>query len=206
MSDKFDSKQPEPRLRQLFVGALRLPKGAERERYVAESCGHDARLRELVLSLLSAHEDTREFALDRDALGESFDAISEKPGEFIGRYQLIERLGVGGFGVVWRAEQTEPVKREVALKIIKLGMDTKEVIARFEAERQALALMEHPNIARVYDAGATETGRPYFVMDLIVGQPITDYCVPNFGADSLTPMLRAAKIVRYYQTIKKTLT
>jgi serine/threonine protein kinase len=90
----------------------------------------------------------------------------------------LEKLGEGGFGSVWAAEQREPVKRRVALKIIKLGMDTKQVVARFEAERQALALMDHPNIAKVLDAGSTDTGRPYFVMELVKGIPITRYCEP----------------------------
>ena len=97
--------------------------------------------------------------------------ITEKPGTVIGRYKLLEQIGEGGFGVVYMAEQEEPVRRKVALKIIKPGMDTREVIARFEAERQALALMDHPNIAKVLDAGATETGRPYFVMELVRGDP-----------------------------------
>ncbi|MFT5300937.1 MAG: serine/threonine protein kinase, partial [Mariniblastus sp.] len=101
---------------------------------------------------------------------------SEAPGEMLGRYQLIELLGEGGMGSVWRAEQKRPVRRMVALKIIKAGMDTKEVIARFGAERQALALMDHPNIAHVLDAGSTPTGRPYFVMKLVPGIPITDFC------------------------------
>src|SRR5216110_191387 len=105
--------------------------------------------------------------------------ISEGPGTVIGRYKLLEKLGEGGFGAVYVAEQKEPVKRRVALKIIKLGMDTRQVIARFEAERQALALMDHPNIAKVFDAGATETGRPYFVMELVRGIPITRYCDEN---------------------------
>ncbi|PWU15131.1 MAG: hypothetical protein C5B50_15900 [Verrucomicrobia bacterium] len=100
----------------------------------------------------------------------------EKPGDRIGRYKLLQELGEGGMGVVWMAEQTEPVRRRVALKVIKLGMDTRQVIGRFEAERQALALMDHPNIAKVLDAGATETGRPFFVMELVKGTPITDYC------------------------------
>ena len=100
----------------------------------------------------------------------------EEPGVLIDRYKLLEKLGEGGFGVVWAAEQTEPVKRRVAIKIIKLGMDTRQVVARFEAERQALALMDHPNIARVHDAGATAAGRPYFAMELVRGIPITDYC------------------------------
>ena len=97
----------------------------------------------------------------------------------IGRYKLLQQIGEGGCGVVYMAEQEEPVRRRVALKVIKLGMDTKQVIARFEAERQALALMDHPNIAKVFDAGATETGRPYFVMELVRGIRITDYCDQN---------------------------
>src|SRR5215831_4839206 len=105
--------------------------------------------------------------------------ISETSGTRIGRYKLLEQIGEGGFGVVWMAEQEEPVHRRVALKIIKLGMDTKQVIARFEAERQALAMMDHPNIARVLDAGATDTGRPYFVMELVKGIKITEYCDQN---------------------------
>jgi serine/threonine protein kinase len=97
----------------------------------------------------------------------------------IGRYKLLEKIGEGGFGDVWMAEQQEPVKRRVAVKILKLGMDTRQVVRRFEAERQALALMDHPNIARVLDGGATESGRPYFVMDLVRGIRITDYCDQN---------------------------
>jgi hypothetical protein len=102
--------------------------------------------------------------------------ITEKPGDRIGRYKLLQQIGEGGCGVVYMAEQTEPVRRRVALKVIKLGMDTKQVIARFEAERQALALMDHPNIAKVLEAGATETGRPYFVMELVRGIKITEFC------------------------------
>src|ERR1700756_2693916 len=105
--------------------------------------------------------------------------ITEKPGDRIGRYKLLQQIGEGGCGTVYMAEQTEPVRRRVALKVIKLGMDTKQVIARFEAERQALALMDHPNIAKVFDAGATETGRPYFVMELVRGIKITEYCDKN---------------------------
>src|SRR4029077_7520794 len=98
------------------------------------------------------------------------------PGTMIGRYKLLEPIGEGGYGVVFMAEQTTPVQRRVALKIIKAGMDTRQWIARCEAERRALALMEHPNIARVFDAGTTDTGRPYFVMELVKGVPITKYC------------------------------
>jgi WD40 repeat protein/serine/threonine protein kinase len=103
-------------------------------------------------------------------------AVKMEPGDRIGRYELLEKIGEGGFGVVYRAEQKQPIKREVALKIIKLGMDTQQIVARFEAERQALAMMEHPNIARVFDGGATKTGRPYFVMELVKGVSITRYC------------------------------
>lgn len=100
----------------------------------------------------------------------------EEPGTWIGPYCIVRRLGEGGFGAVFEAEQDEPVRRRVALKIIKLGMDTREVIARFDAERQALAMMDHPNIARVFDAGSTASGRPYFVMELVSGEPISVYC------------------------------
>ena len=104
------------------------------------------------------------------------DSLQERPGSEIGPYKLMEQIGVGGFGLVFVAEQQRPVHRRVALKVIKPGMDSHDVIARFEAERQALALMDHPNIARVLDGGATDSGRPYFVMELVRGIPITDYC------------------------------
>ena len=107
------------------------------------------------------------------------DGSDEFIGRTIGPYKLLQRIGEGGCGAVYMAEQEKPVRRRVAFKIIKLGMDTKSVIARFEAERQALALMDHPNIARVLDAGATETGRPYFVMELVRGVKITEYCDHN---------------------------
>ena len=106
-------------------------------------------------------------------------ALTERAGDRIGHYKLLQQIGEGGCGVVYMAEQLEPVQRRVALKVIKLGMDTRSVIARFEAERQALALMDHPNIARVLDAGATDAGRPFFVMELVRGIPITQYCDQN---------------------------
>ncbi len=138
--------------------------------------------------MLEAHERAGAFLLERSAAtspglapvepntGRSqLEPPGEKSGDQIGRYKLLQQIGEGGCGVVYMAEQEEPVRRRVALKVIKLGMDTKQVIARFEAERQALALMDHPNIAKVFDAGATETGRPYFVMELVRGIKITDY-------------------------------
>ena len=103
-------------------------------------------------------------------------ATGERAGDVIDRYELVREIGEGGMGTVWLARQSEPVKRDVALKVIKLGMDTKEVVVRFEAERQALALMDHPHIAKVLDGGATSSGRPYFVMEFVAGRPITEYC------------------------------
>jgi serine/threonine protein kinase len=109
----------------------------------------------------------------------------EKPGDWIGPYRLLEEIGEGGCGVVFLAEQEEPVRRRVALKVIKPGMDTKSVITRFEAERQALALMDHPNITHIFDAGTTASGRPYFAMELVEGVKITDYCArPTFSIDA----------------------
>src|SRR5215470_8411030 len=125
-------------------------------------------------------------------------ACNESVGSTIGRYKLLERIGEGGFGVVFMAEQLAPVRRKVAVKVIKPGMDTRQVIARFEAERQALAVMDHPNIARVLDAGATDSGRPYFVMELVRGTPITQYC----DANSLTVRERLELFTSVCQAIQ----
>jgi hypothetical protein len=154
----------------------------ERSKYLAQVCGDDVGLRQEIESLLQMEDKVGDFLespiLDPGLiLDES--PISEGPGTVIGRYKLLERIGEGGMAVVYMAEQEKPIRRKVALKIIKLGMDTKSVIARFEAERQALAMMDHPNIAKVLDAGATETGRPYFVMELVIGVSITEYCDKN---------------------------
>jgi serine/threonine protein kinase len=161
----------------LFAAALELPVEARRA-WLEQECPADGVLRDRVLGLLRAHDQAGGFmespAPGVGPLRESAASASEP--ERIDRYRLRERLGEGGCGVVYLAEQEEPVRRRVALKVIKLGMDTREVIARFEAERQALALMDHPNIAHVLDAGATRTGRPYFVMELVRGIPITKYC------------------------------
>jgi eukaryotic-like serine/threonine-protein kinase len=169
----------------IFEVAAQVTSDAERAAYLDQACSGDAELRARLEVLLEGYFKGRGF-LDGERTGTAgkvgtlrVSAPEEEVGAVIGRYKLLEKVGEGGFGVVYVAEQREPMKRRVALKIIKLGMDTKQVIARFEAERQALALMEHPNIAKVLDAGATETGRPYFVMELVRGMRITDYCDEN---------------------------
>jgi serine/threonine protein kinase len=171
------SPDQEHRLEEIFSAARGLPP-LEQAAFLNRACGKDAELRRQVDSLLQAHEEAGRFLQPTVALSTP-KASMEKPGDRIGRYKLLEQIGEGGFGVVWMAEQEEPVRRRVALKIIKLGMDTREVVARFEAERQALAMMDHPHIAIVFDGGATDTGRPYFVMELVKGIPITDYCDAN---------------------------
>ncbi len=165
----------------IFDAAIELPP-ERRAAYLHEACGGDDSLRQRVEALLRAHESAQAF-MDHPAVELKRETVVVKPaeqlGDRIGRYKLLQQIGEGGCGVVYMAEQEEPVHRRVALKVIKLGMDTKSVIARFEAERQALALMDHPNIAKVLDAGATDTGRPYFVMELVRGVKITDYCDQN---------------------------
>jgi serine/threonine protein kinase/tetratricopeptide (TPR) repeat protein len=153
----------------------------QRAAFVAEACDGDEDLQARVHDLLAAHERADGFLevaapASAEVEAELARLKPEESGETIGPYKLREQIGEGGFGTVWVADQEIPVRRRVALKILKLGMDTKEVIARFEQERQALAMMDHPNIARVLDAGATEHGRPYFVMELVRGVKITDYC------------------------------
>src|SRR5271165_1184527 len=167
MSESSDREE------RIFADALAIPM-EERRRFVDEACEGDDDLRKRLEALLQAHESAGGFmgAPPTGAAGAIRTASSapvrtEAAGDLIGRYKLLQRLGEGGCGVVWMAEQQEPVRRRVALKIIKLGVDTKEVIARFEAERQALAMMDHPNIAKIIDAGATESGRPFFVMELV---------------------------------------
>ena len=159
--------------------ALSFASMEERNAYLRGACAGKEDLQKRVVSLIEAHEAAGAFLIQKTAPCRRSDAPSLpefKPGDWIGRYKLLQQIGEGGCGVVYMAEQEEPVRRRVALKIIKLGMDTKSVIARFEAERQALALMDHPNIAKVHDAGATDTGRPYFVMELVRGVKITEYC------------------------------
>jgi serine/threonine protein kinase/tetratricopeptide (TPR) repeat protein len=170
---------------ELLQSALRLPSGG-RTAFLRQACNGDAALEHEVQSLLAAQGEIDGF-LDRPALELAAEemargdpaqllAFDAQPGQSIGPYRLIELLGAGGMGEVWRAEQSEPIRRAVALKLIKPGMDTRAVVARFDSERQALAMMDHTNIAKVFDAGATPAGRPFFVMELVPGVPITDYC------------------------------
>jgi serine/threonine protein kinase len=166
----------------IFNAAIEIDSPAERAAFVKSACGDDTTLLARVEAMLKVHfEDESFLKSPPGGMDVTLDAgpLTEGPGSRIGRYKLLQLIGEGGFGVVYMAEQEEPIRRKVALKIIKLGMDTKQVIARFEAERQALAMMDHPNIARVFDAGATDTGRPYFVMELVKGIPITEYCDKN---------------------------
>ena len=162
----------------IFNEALVKPSGPQRAAFLDEACGNDASLRARVDRLIAAYEKAGSFleSPPTSELTETSVAVLEKPGTHVGAYKLLEQIGEGGMGVVFMAEQQRPVRRRVALKIIKAGMDTRQVVARFEAERQALAMMDHPNIAKVLDAGSTETGRPYVVMELVRGTPITDYC------------------------------
>jgi len=162
----------------IFFGARDMPDPKDRAAWLDHACGSNHALRERVERMLSAEQQADQFLAD-DPLRLDHATGGESPGSVIGHYKLLQQIGEGGCGVVYMAEQEEPIRRRVALKVIKLGMDTRQVIARFEAERQALAMMDHPNIARVLDAGATETGRPYFVMELVRGIRITDYCDKN---------------------------
>ncbi len=180
------TEHPHEDVRRLFDMAMDVP-ASQRKAVLDRECAGDDGLKQRILAMVAAAEDDQFLG---NATGGGLDQVTveslperapaslprETVGEQIGRYKLLEQIGEGGFGTVWAAEQREPVKRRVAIKIIKLGMDTKQVIARFEAERQALAMMDHPNIARVLDAGATETGRPFFAMELVKGVPILEYC------------------------------
>jgi eukaryotic-like serine/threonine-protein kinase len=198
------SVEPE-KARAIFVEAVgRAP--ADRAELLAARCGGDDELRRHVENLFRADDEAGSF-LDRPALGATgaFElappaglAGADPPGTAIGPYKLIEPIGEGGFGVVFLAEQQQPVRRKVALKVLKPGMDSRQVVARFEAERQALAIMDHPNIARVFDGGATPSGRPYFVMELVRGVPITDFCDQN----QLTPRDRLGLFVSVCQAVQ----
>ncbi|MEM1068958.1 MAG: tetratricopeptide repeat protein [Planctomycetota bacterium] len=162
----------------IFADALEIEDRDRRDAFVEEACAGDTALKESIQELLRLSDTDGDF-LNTPAIGTIEPIDDLQPGTVIGRYRLIDRIGEGGFGEVWRAQQSESVKRIVALKIIKPGMDTRQVIARFEAERQTLAMMSHRNIAAVLDAGSTERGRPYFVMEYVDGSPVDEFCNEN---------------------------
>ena len=186
----------EPRnakIHELFDQAVELPP-VQRGPFVDEACRQDPELRVAVQSLLAAHDRAAQFLADPTIPAERLfppDLLS--PGARVGPYVLVRMIGEGGYGTVYEAQQEQPLRRTVAVKVIKPGMDTRQVIARFELERQALAMMDHPNIARVLDAGATDAGRPYFVMELVDGRPLTDYC--RSGTLNITQRLELFRIV-----------
>ncbi|MGE3310625.1 MAG: protein kinase [Limisphaerales bacterium] len=179
MAESGPKSEPNPE-KAVFDVALELPAGPERDAWIRQACGGDEVLLERMRALLRASEAPPEFLREAPArplaTAGAAGHTTTGAGTRIGRYRLLEQIGEGGFGIVHMAEQVEPLARKVALKVLKPGMDSRQVIGRFEAERQALALMDHPNIAQVFDAGATESGRPYFVMELVRGIPITEFC------------------------------
>jgi eukaryotic-like serine/threonine-protein kinase len=183
----------------ILLQALEIASAAERAAYLDLACGDNRHLRAEVEALLRAHAQSGDLLDLPEKLAVTVDEPSrERPGTVIGPYKLLQQIGEGGMGTVFMAEQTHPVQRKVALKVIKAGMDSRQVIARFEAERQALAMMDHVNIARVFDGGTTENGRPYFVMELVHGVPITKYCDDN----RLTPRERLELFVPVCQAIQ----
>jgi serine/threonine protein kinase/tetratricopeptide (TPR) repeat protein len=182
----------------LFHAARRIADLDARALFISQACGDDGALAERVRTLLEMHEQESDGLEPLPAGTMDYQPLAERPGSRVGPYKLMEQIGEGGFGLVFVAEQTEPVHRKVALKVIKPGMDSQQVMNRFQAERQALAMMDHPNIARVLDAGATDTGRPYFVMELVRGIPITAYCDQNH----LTPRERVELFVSVCHAIQ----
>src|SRR6201993_4472257 len=156
-----------------IVGAAVERPSAERTAYLEQACSQDSELRKEVESLLSAYQDSERLS---EAPWRAEAPKNEAEPQVIGPYRLLKELGVGGMGQVWLAEQSEPVRRQVALKLIKAGMYDASTVQRFKAERQSLAIMEHPAIAKVFDAGTTATGQPYLVMEYVDGRPVTDYC------------------------------
>jgi serine/threonine protein kinase/tetratricopeptide (TPR) repeat protein len=183
-------KEASQEMMSIFCEALERESRSARAEYLESACGNDSALRARIDALLQAHEQAGEFLSPNPAQIDeptpNNGDLGERPGTVIGPYKLMEQIGEGGMGLVFVAEQQKPVRRKLALKVIKPGMDTRQVIARFEAERQALALMDHPNIARVVDGGTTPSGRPFFVMELVKGVPITEYSDTNH----LTPRQR----------------
>src|SRR5262245_23466898 len=207
----------ERHLMTLFAGALEFTSPPARAAYLERACGEDQALRRHLEALLEAHAQVGRFLEPQAAAAAATAAAgkesalagvanrtalpragAEGPGAHIGPYKLVEQIGEGGMGLVFVAEQQQPVRRLVALKVIKPGLDTREVIARFEAERQAVALMDHPNIATVLDAGTTASARPYFVMELVRGVPITQFCDDN----RLTPRERLELFVSVCQAVQ----
>ena len=172
---------PKPDEAAIFNVARQITATEVQRIYIEQACAGDQELRTRLEALLRVYNEDQTF-LEQPAVGvpaATEDRVIEVPGRQIGAYRLLEEIGEGGFGQVFMAEQDHPVRRMVAIKIIKPGMDTRQVIARFESERQALALMGHPNIAQIIDGGETATGRPYFVMELVRGVPITEFCDKN---------------------------
>ena len=187
-------------IKAVFDRALEMETPGQRQAYLDEVCATAPDLRNKVEALLKAYAEAGSF-LESPVPGVVAtvdEPIREQPGTLIGPYKLLEQIGEGGFGVVFLAEQAEPVRRKVALKVLKPGMDTRQVVARFEAERQALAIMDHPHIAKVFDGGATPSGRPYFVMELVRGVPITDFCDQN----RLTPRGRLELFLGVCQAVQ----
>ena len=189
----------------IFFTALEKETPEARAAYLDDACKGDANMRRYIERMLNAHPQLDGFLqqspvprVDEKPATIAPPPIEERPGTIIGPYKLLQQLGEGGFGVVFMAEQEKPVRRKVALKIIKPGMDSKQVVARFEAERQALALMDHPNIARVFDGGTTDSGRPYFVMELVKGTPITEFCDKH----RLTPRERLELFIPVCQAVQ----
>jgi serine/threonine protein kinase/WD40 repeat protein/Tfp pilus assembly protein PilF len=185
----------------IFEVARKIDAREAREAYLQQICGDDAAIGSRVRALLKAYDESQSF-LESPAVAPvvTVDAtvLAERPGTMVGPYKLLEQIGEGGFGLVFMAEQQHPVRRKVAVKVLKPGMDTRQVIARFEAERQALALMDHAHIARVLDAGETASGRPYFAMELVRGLPITEYCDKN----GLTPRARLELFLTVCQAVQ----
>jgi tetratricopeptide (TPR) repeat protein/tRNA A-37 threonylcarbamoyl transferase component Bud32 len=185
---------------EIFKIAQEIKTPESRDSYLQMACGDNELLKQRVIALLKVTEEEASFLEEpvAEIVATDIHSITEQPGDVIGPHKLLQQIGEGGMGTVFMAEQTEPVERRVALKIIKPGMDTQQVIARFEAERQALAMMDHPNIAKVLDAGTTDTGRPYFVMELVKGVPITDYCDEQY----LTPKQRLELFIPVCQAVQ----
>jgi serine/threonine protein kinase len=194
--------QSAPDIKSIFGRALELDDANRREAYLNEVCADAPAMRHEVQELLAMHENADGFLRQPVVPGcyttAGYEPVSEQPGTHVGPYKLLQQIGEGGMGVVYMAEQEQPVRRKVAIKIIKPGLDTKQVVARFEAERQALAMMDHCNIAKVFDAGTTESGRPYFVMELVHGVPIVEYC----DANRLTPRSRLELFIPVCQAIQ----